>query len=139
MIKKEKATGWKCFDSDLYCRGFKFEIGKSYKVDGELEMCQNGFHFHENPQDIFNYYPKESRICEIEAFDVITDLDKSICRKIVIVRELKGIEKRLLGYGSGSGYGYGDGDGYGYGSGDGDGYGYGYVYGDGSGSGDGSG
>ena len=109
MIKKEKATGWKCFDSDLYCRGFKFEIGKTHEIEGDVTMCQNGFHFHENPQDIFNYYPKESRICEIEAFDVITDLDKSICRKIVIVRELKGIEKRLLGYGYGSGYGSGSG------------------------------
>jgi len=34
---------------------FIWEIGKWYKVKGELEMCQNGFHCSQKPLDAFSY------------------------------------------------------------------------------------
>ena len=160
---EKKVNGWKCFDSDLACRGHKFEIGKTYKIDGEITMCKHGWHFHAKKEEIFNYYEnaKNHRVCEVIGFDVITDGDKSVCRKIKVVRELSYFEICCLigdgsgygygygygngngygdvygnGYGNGCGYGYGNGDGDGYGKGDGDGYGYGKGDGDGSGNGD---
>ena len=141
--------GWKCFDKDLKAHtGYQFAVGKSYEVSGKVVMCQNGFHFHRNGWQLFNYYKNErgTRICEVVAHDALSDTDKSVCGKIEIVRELSFEEicqifgmPEANGYGYGDGYGYGNGDGngvgYGYGNGDGNGYGYGYGNGDGDGNG----
>jgi hypothetical protein len=140
-------TGWKCFDKDLKCRGFQFEVGKTYEQSGDVVLCQNGFHFHENGSHLFGYYDNspDTRVCEIKAFGVVTGDDKSACSKIEVTRELSYQEicGVISGYGDGSGsgggygsgYGDGSGSGGGYGYGDGYGYGYGYGYGDGSGGG----
>jgi hypothetical protein len=135
--------GYKCFDMNLKCRDMQFEVGKTYEHEGDVKMCRSGFHFHEDPSHLYRYYDaRDSRVCEVLAYDVESGDDKSVCRKIEVVKEIPYIEGRSLN-GSGSGSGYGDGYGYGSGSGDGDGsgygYGYGYGYGDAYGSGYGSG
>ena len=157
-------VGYKCFDKDLKCRGFSFDVGKTYKHKGKIELCNSGFHFHHEPKDIFTYYEDnilKTRVCEIKAKNYYISTDKAVCGEISILRELSGSEIKMLyddcgygdgdgndnGYGSGDGSGHangsgsGDGDGYGSGdgSGSGDGYGYGYGYGDGDGDGYGDG
>ena len=63
----EKIKGYKGFDKDMKCRGFQYEIGKDYTYDGDIECCQSGFHFCENPLDVLSYYsPATSRFCEVE-------------------------------------------------------------------------
>ena len=37
--------GYKATEQDLTCRGFQYEIGKTYKMDGYIELCERGFHF----------------------------------------------------------------------------------------------
>jgi hypothetical protein len=61
--------GFKGFNKDLQCRGFQFEVGKTYEVEGQTAVCSTGFHFCENAFDIYNYYGRteETRVCEIEA------------------------------------------------------------------------
>ena len=65
--------GYKGFDKDLKCRGFQYEIGNDYKQEGKVKCCERGFHFCENPFDVFRYYsPSDSRYCEVEG-DGIAD------------------------------------------------------------------
>ena len=84
--------GWKVFDKNLQCRGFQFEVGKTYKHDGDVELCKSGFHFHTVGSEIFNYYTFDTsnRVCEIKfSGTVIHGDDKSVASKITIVRELE--------------------------------------------------
>lgn len=68
MNKKDDIIhGFKGFDKDLKCRGFQYEIGKDYEQEGKVKCCLRGFHFCENPFDVFRYYsPSDSRYCEVE-------------------------------------------------------------------------
>jgi len=57
----------KGFNRDLTCRGFQFEQGKTYSVEGPIVACENGFHACEYPLDVLNYYPPaSSRFHEVE-------------------------------------------------------------------------
>ena len=82
--------GFKGFNEDLTCRGFQYEIGKTYKYNGEVELCSSGFHFCRKLKDVHQFYNlKTSRICEIVADGKIIDDDKkSVCSRMRIVREV---------------------------------------------------
>ncbi|HAX40610.1 MAG TPA: hypothetical protein DCY10_07030, partial [Clostridiales bacterium] len=60
MPKEQEAapviTAFKGFNPDLTCREFQYEIGKTYKMDGEPERCERGFHACEAPFDVWGYY-----------------------------------------------------------------------------------
>lgn len=61
---------YKGFDKDLKCRGFQYEIGKTYE-EPEAKLCKKGFHACEYPLDVLIYYDaRESRYCEVELDDV---------------------------------------------------------------------
>ena len=67
MDSKNSIRGFKGFDKDLKCRGFQYEVGKTYEQEGEAECCKKGFHFCENPLEVFDYYPpRTSRFCQVE-------------------------------------------------------------------------
>ena len=97
MGKPVKA--YKAFDSELKCRGFQFEVGKTYQHRGPIGLCEQGFHACRSAADVFSYYDfggvatGQTRVCEVELRGrVIHGDDKSVCSKIVIVRELKAAE-----------------------------------------------
>jgi hypothetical protein len=62
-------TSIKGFDSKLQCRGFQFEFGKTYTVEGNIKACQDGFHacpVDDHPLSVFEYYPPAgSRFVEV--------------------------------------------------------------------------
>jgi len=83
--------GYKVFNPDWTCRGFQYEVGKTFKHDGNIEMCGAGFHFCRKVSDCFNYYGFNSnnKVAEVEAIgNVETKGDKSVTDEIVILREL---------------------------------------------------
>ena len=59
---------YKAFNDDMTCRGFQYEVGKSYDTD-KAELCASGFHTCDYPLDLFSYYPPSSRFAEVEIED----------------------------------------------------------------------
>ena len=83
--------GYKGFDKDLKCRDFQYETGKEYEEKDEPNVCNNGFHFCENPLEVLNYYPiaNGNRFAEVEAIGKVeTEEEKSSTNKIKIGAEL---------------------------------------------------
>jgi hypothetical protein len=83
--------GYKVFNPDWTCRGFKYEIGKTYEHDGNLSVCNSGFHFCKKAVDCFNYYSFDSdnKVAEVIARgEILTEEDKSCTNKIEIIREV---------------------------------------------------
>lgn len=85
---------YKGFDKDLRCRGFQYEIGKTYE-EAKAELCSTGFHACEVPLDVLSYYPpSDSRYAEVEMDDVKKGADDS---KVVSKRITVGAEIGLPG------------------------------------------
>ncbi|WP_145564217.1 DUF7666 domain-containing protein [Yersinia aldovae] len=71
-MSKETVITFKGFDQKLQCRGYQFEIGKTFTHEGKVEACGSGFHACEAPFDVFRYYsPDNSRYAVTESFGTI--------------------------------------------------------------------
>lgn len=87
--------GYKVFNPDWTCRGFKYSVGETFEEEVELSACKRGFHFCKKAADCFNYYSfnPENKVAEVLALgDIATDGDKSCTNKIKIVREISWAE-----------------------------------------------
>ena len=93
--EEKHIDGFKGFDADMTCRGFKFEEGKTYEEDVEPKVCDKGFHFCESPFSVLNYRDLLDNECKFIPVHHVTalgrcqsDLDKTAATKIHIGAKL---------------------------------------------------
>ena len=97
MSNEKTIKGYKGFDKDLKCRNKQYEVGKEYEMDGEISVCNRGFHACENPLDVLDHYfvnddGSIARFCEVEQsgnIDIEDGGRKQASSKIRIKAELK--------------------------------------------------
>ena len=110
--------GYKATDKDGCCKGFKFEVGKTYTKNTpkeELECCTDKvFHF---CRELFaiekesDYKLSESRLFEVIAGDCVRSGDKYGTNSLTIIREIEGEEMlELINSGNWNSGGYNSGD-----------------------------
>ena len=92
-MSKNVITSYKGFGKNMQCRGFQYEVGKEYEMDGEIKCCNRGFHACKSPIEVWDYYDMlNSRFAEVEQSGKIDEEEKStkICSsRIKIKAELK--------------------------------------------------
>ena len=84
----------------LSCRDFIYEVGKTYKYDGEIELCERGFHACHELHQTWRFYPNNGGnvFYEVECGGNIIEGDegdgKFVCSEITILREvdMSGVE-----------------------------------------------
>ena len=86
-------TSYKGFDKNMKCRGFQYEVGKEYEMDGEVKCCNQGFHACKSPMEVWDYYDMlDSRYAEVEQsgkIDAGKNSTKVCSSRIKIKAELK--------------------------------------------------
>lgn len=84
--------GYKAFLPDMTTKhgdNTVYEVGKTYTVEGEVRICENGYHFCKKCVDVYDYYSKPCRICEVSVTGAVqTQGNKSVGRRLKILREL---------------------------------------------------
>lgn len=84
--------GYKGVNKNFQCHDFQYEVGKTYKYDGAIELFSKGFHYCATPLAVLEYYPAtdDNRFALIEANgEILCDDRTTFCTdEITIVREL---------------------------------------------------
>jgi len=85
--------GYKAFNNNLTCRDYQFTIDEPHTFGGKPILCEQGFHFCTDLQDVVKYYcSPDMRVFEIEASGIITnakeDCSKRACSEITLVKEI---------------------------------------------------
>ena len=92
-MEEKKIIAYKGFDKNLKCRGFQYEVGKEYEMDGDVKCCERGFHACESPLEVFDHYDMlTSRFAKVEQsgeIDKEENTTKVCSSKIKVKAELK--------------------------------------------------
>ena len=92
-MSEKVIKSYKAFDKNMQCRGFKYEVGKEYEIDGEIKCCDRGFHACKSPMEVWDHYDMlNSRFAEVEQSGKIDEEGNStkVCSShIKIKAELK--------------------------------------------------
>ena len=92
-MSEKVIKSYKAFDKNMQCRGFQYEVGKEYEMEGEIKCCERGFHACKSPMEVWELYDMlSSRFAEVEQSGKIEEEGNStkVCSShIKIKAELK--------------------------------------------------
>ena len=92
-MSKKVIKSYKAFDKNMQCRGFQYEVGKEYEMDGEIKCCDRGFHACKSPMEVWDHYDMlSSRFAEVEQSGKIDEEENStkVCSSYIKIKaELK--------------------------------------------------
>lgn len=93
MVEENKEIiAYKGFNQDWTCRGYQYEVGKTYEHRGDVKACESGFHACEYPLDVLSYYsPAVSKFAVVKMSGEISkdsDDTKIASAKITIETEI---------------------------------------------------
>ena len=100
----EVVTAFKGFNKNMQCRGFQYEIGKTYIHEGKVEACSSGFHACEYPLDVLSYYAAaESKFAFVEQAGTLArhNEDSKVASSSLTVKasiDLHGLIKAAIEY-----------------------------------------
>jgi len=86
----DKIKSYKGTDSEMKCRGFQYKIGETYRHDGDIGLCDAGFHACATPLDVWSYYePANSRFFEVEQTGTVEHgEDKTVSSELTVKAEI---------------------------------------------------
>ena len=92
-MSEKVIKSYKAFDKNMQCRGFQYEVGKEYEMNGGIKCCNRGFHACKSPMEVWDHYDMlSSRFAEVEQSGKIDEEGNStkVCSsRIKIKAELK--------------------------------------------------
>ena len=97
-------VAYKGFEPNWQCRGFQFEVGKTYEHAGSVVACESGFHACEYPLHVLRYYkPSQSVYAVVEQSGELSrhsDDTKIASQRLTVTAQidLAGIIKAAIKY-----------------------------------------
>lgn len=87
-------------DGTLWCRDFKYKVGKTYKFEGEPVICEQGFHACHEPWQCWQFYPNNGKnvYYEVECGGKIVESNKGdgkfVCTEITLIEKISAPENK---------------------------------------------
>lgn len=79
-------TYYKAFGPGLVCRGFRYEVGKTYTQNGWPKMCGKAFHACPRLVDTLNHYPITAEFARVQlSGTVVEGVDKLAAQAITVI------------------------------------------------------
>jgi antitoxin component YwqK of YwqJK toxin-antitoxin module len=85
-----KMRGYKIFEADYTCRGYKYSLDDWNVYSGEVKMCNSGFHYCQRALDCLLYYdyaPNNTYAIVESKYESMLN-DKVVCKELKIVKTL---------------------------------------------------
>jgi hypothetical protein len=77
---------YKAMNRHMMCRDKRYKIGRTYTMQGKPFVCIKGFHACIKMDDVFKYYPLDSKVCLVEILGDVDEQDEKLATdKIKIV------------------------------------------------------
>ena len=96
VLKRNAIKAYKVFNVNWTCRDYQYEVGKTFKHEGQIRICDAGFHACKRLSDCFKYYPFDHdkiKVAEVLLWGHVSidpkASDSKMCAScITIVKEL---------------------------------------------------
>ena len=89
--------GYKAFNNDLSCRDYQYYTDKTHTFNGNVSMCESGFHFCRKLVDVLNFYNfikhPDYRVFKVKSTGTILHYkDKSVTNNLILLEEIKDLQ-----------------------------------------------